>query len=129
MAAGEQTPETKYARVGEDRIAYQVFGEGGIDLLYLPAMADCIDMRWQWPPYARFLHHLGGLSRVIMFDRRGQGASEVPSGDALPSWEQLADDVRAVLDAVASESAVIWPKRMQVMRSSSRPATRHERGA
>jgi class 3 adenylate cyclase len=107
MAARDEIPETKFARVGEDRIAYQVFGEGDVDLIYLSSMSDCVDGRWLWPPYASFLRHLAARARVITFDRRGVGASDAPSGEALPSWEQHADDVRAVLDEVASERAVI----------------------
>ena len=107
MAGGEQVPETQYAAVGDDRIAYQVFGEGDMDLLWVPASADCIDLRWDWPPYERFLRWLGARARVISFDRRGTGASDRPSGDNLPLWERWADDARAVLDTVGSERAVI----------------------
>jgi class 3 adenylate cyclase len=102
-----EVPETKYARLGEDRIAYQVFGEGELDLLWVSASGDCVDVRWDWPPYAQFLHWLGARARVVTFDRRGLGASDPPSGDKLPLWEQWADDARAVLDAVESERAVI----------------------
>ena len=100
-------PETRYATLGEDRIAYQVFGEGELDLLWVPGSADCIELRWDWPPYAQFLDWLGARARVIAFDRRGTGASDPPSGDNLPLWEQWADDARAVLDAVESERAVV----------------------
>jgi class 3 adenylate cyclase len=107
MARGEQIPETQYATLGEDRIAYQVFGEGEVDLLWVPASGDCIELRWDYPPYADFLFWLGAQARVISFDRRGAGASDSPSGETLPSWERWADDARAVLDAVGSERAVI----------------------
>jgi len=100
-------PETQYAALGEDRIAYQVFGHGELDLLWVPGSADCIELRWDWPPYAQFLDWLGARARVIAFDRRGTGASDAPSGDNIPLWEQWADDARAVLDAVGSERAVI----------------------
>ena len=100
-------PETQYAKIDGDRIAYQVFGEGDIDLLWVPASADCIDLRWDWPPYEQFLDWLGTRARVIGFDRRGTGASDPPSGASLPLWEQWADDVRAVLDAVGSGRAVV----------------------
>jgi class 3 adenylate cyclase/pimeloyl-ACP methyl ester carboxylesterase len=100
-------PDTHYAVVGEDRVAFQVFGDGDLDLLWVPASADCIELRWDWPPYAQFLEWLGARARVIAFDRRGTGASDAPSGDPLPLWEQWADDAQAVLDAVGSERAVI----------------------
>jgi class 3 adenylate cyclase len=100
-------PETQYATLGKDRIAYQVFGEGDLDLLWVPASGDCIDLRWDLPPYAQYLEWLGGKSRVISFDRRGVGASDAPTGDSLPLWEQWAEDARAVLDAIGSHGAVI----------------------
>ena len=100
-------PETQYATLGEDRIAYQVFGEGEVDLLFVPPSGDCIELRWDWPPYADYLRWLGAQARVIAFDRRGSGASDAPSGETLPSWERWADDARAVLDTVGSERAVI----------------------
>jgi class 3 adenylate cyclase len=103
-----EVPETKYAAIGEDRIAYQVFGHGELDLLWSAGSGDCIELRWDWPPYAQFLDWLGARVRVISFDRRGTGASDPPSDDdKLPLWEQAADDARAVLDAVGSERAVI----------------------
>lgn len=100
-------PETKFAKLGDDRIAYQVFGNGELDLIWVPASGDCIELRWDWPPYAQFLDWLGTKARVIAFDRRGSGASDPPSGESLPLWEQWAEDARAVLDAVGSERAVI----------------------
>ena len=107
MARGEQIPETQYATFGEDRIAYQVFGDGEVDLLYVPASGDCIDLRWDLPPYADFLFWLGTQARVISLDRRGAGASDAPSGGPLPSWERWADGARAVLDEVGSERTVV----------------------
>jgi len=108
-AVGAMTaiPDTEYATLGEDRIAYQVYGGGELDLLWVPASADCIELRWDWPPYAKFLDWLGARARVIAFDRRGTGASDPPSGESLPLWEQWADDARAVLDAVESKRAVV----------------------
>ena len=102
-----KVPDTQYAALGDDVIAYQVFGKGDVDLLYVPATGDCIDLRWDWEPYADFLSWLGDRARVISFDRRGSGASDTPSGETLPTWEQWADDARAVLDAAGSERAVI----------------------
>jgi pimeloyl-ACP methyl ester carboxylesterase len=100
-------PATRYTALGEDRIAYQVFGEGELDLLWVPSTGDCVDLSWDWPPYADFLDWLGTKARVIAFDRRGAGASDPASGDSLPWWEQWAEDARAVLDAVGSDRAVI----------------------
>ncbi len=100
-------PETRYARLGEDRVAYQVLGDGPLDLLYAPARGDSLDLRFDWPPLGDFLRRLASFSRLIMFDRRGTGASDSISYEGLSLWEQWADDVRAVLDAVGSERAAI----------------------
>jgi class 3 adenylate cyclase/alpha-beta hydrolase superfamily lysophospholipase len=104
----DQGPETRFAWLGEDRVAFQVFGDGDIDLLYVSASGDPVDLRWNWPPYARFLHRLGTFARVITFDPRGLGSSDRPSGEPLPSWEQWVDDARAVLDTAESERAVVF---------------------
>lgn len=96
MATAEPVPNTQYVTLGEDRIAFQVFGEGDVDLVYLPGIGECIDLRWEWPSYGTFLRQLAGCARVIMFDRRGMGASEDPSGEEPPSWERCADEARAV---------------------------------
>jgi class 3 adenylate cyclase len=105
--AGNGVPQTQYAWSGHDRVAFQVFGGGDVDLLFAAASGDALDMRWYWPPYADFLRRLGEHVRVIMFDRRGSGASDRASGEPLPGWEQWTDDARAVLDAVGSERAVV----------------------
>jgi class 3 adenylate cyclase len=105
---GDEVPETRYAWSGEDRVAFQVFGEGDLDFLFTSASGDALDLRWSWPPYADFLRRLGAQARVIMFDRRGMGSSERASGEPLPVWEQWADDARAVLDAVGSERTVVF---------------------
>ena len=105
--AGDKDPETQFAWSGNDRVAYQVFGDGDIDLLFASASGDAMDMRWYWPPYVDFLRRLGTQARLIMFDRRGSGSSDRASGEPLSPWEQWADDARAVLDAVGSERAVL----------------------
>jgi class 3 adenylate cyclase len=102
-----EVPETRFARVGDDRVAYQVFGEGPPDLIFMAGTGDAIDVRWEWPPYAHFLRRLASFSRVTMFDPRGQGASDrvVPG---VSVWEDWAQDARAVLDAVGSERAALF---------------------
>jgi class 3 adenylate cyclase len=107
MGVEELIPETRFTMLGDDRIAYQVFGEGNVDLLWVGSTGDGIDTRWYWAPYASFLHRLATEARVIMFDMRGSGASDSPSGESLPGWERWADEARAVLDAVLSERAVL----------------------
>ncbi len=99
-------PETEYTRIGDDSIAYQVVGEGP-DLVYIAGLTSHVDLRWDFPPMARFLERLASFSRLIMFDRRGFGASDpVPSG--VLTWEEWADDLRVVMDAAGSERAALF---------------------
>jgi class 3 adenylate cyclase len=108
MSAGEQVPETRFTWVGNDRVAYQVFGDGPIDLVYVMGTTLTIDLAWDWPPLAHFFRRLASFSRVIMFDRRGSGASDRVTGAGLSIWEHWADDIRAVQDAAGSERAAIY---------------------
>src|SRR6516165_9199129 len=102
-----EVPRTQFAKLGRDRIAYQVLGEGPVDLVWIPGIGDALDIRWEYPPYASLLRRLASFSRLIMLDRRGMGASDPVSLEALPSWEEWADDALAVLDAVGSERAAL----------------------
>lgn len=99
-------PRTKYARNGGISIAYQVFGEGAVDLVYVPGWVSHVEHMWEDPSYARFLHRLGGFTRVLMFDKRGTGLSDRDVG--LPTLEERMDDVRAVMDTVGSRRAAIF---------------------
>src|SRR6516162_3336125 len=107
MLADVPIPQTMFTRVGGNRIAYQVVGEGPPDLMWLSGLGEPIDARWDYPPCASFVRRLASFSRLIMFDRRGVGASDPVPVESLPSWEGWADDVVAVLDAVGSERTVI----------------------
>ena len=98
-------PRTKYAKSGNVRIAYQVFGDGALDLVYVPGWISHVEHAWEEPGYARFLARLATFARVITFDKRGTGLSDHDSG--LPTLEERMDDVRAVMDAVGSERAAI----------------------
>jgi class 3 adenylate cyclase/pimeloyl-ACP methyl ester carboxylesterase len=102
-----EVPPTKFAKLGDDRIAYQVVGDGPLDLLWAPGVGDALDARWDYAPCASFLWRLASFSRLIMLDRRGMGASDPLPLEALPSWEEFADDALAVLDAVGSERTVL----------------------
>lgn len=102
-------PETRFAKLGQDRIAYQVIGEGPLDLIFMPGSGVVIDSAWDYPPLAAILSRLGTICRLIIFDRRGSGASDAgPAEEGLASWEMWADDAQAVLDAVGSERAAIF---------------------
>jgi len=104
MGAGVQ-PETRYAWLGQDRIAYQVLGEGPPDLVMTGAVT--IDVAWEDPGVALFLRSLASFSRLILFDRRSTGASDPPPPDPLPPWESSAEELAVVLDEVGSERAAI----------------------
>jgi class 3 adenylate cyclase len=101
------TPETQYVSVGDADIAYQVIGDGPIDLVFHHGMCH-VDLQWDVRPEAEFLRALAGFSRLILFDRRGTGASERGSSPALPTWEEWGEDLRAVLDEVGSEQLAIF---------------------
>ena len=90
------------------QLVTQLFGDGDVDLIYLSGVGDCIDVRWEWPSYASFLRRLSTHARVIVFDQRGSGASDNPSGEPLPPWERWVDDAQVVLDTVDSGRAVVF---------------------
>jgi class 3 adenylate cyclase len=101
-------PETTYAWNGNVALAYQVFGDGPVDLVYLQGYTSHVDLNWESPYLARFLKGLGKLARVIHTDRRGWGCSDRFSpGDVAP-LEVQADDLIAVMDAAGSERAIIF---------------------
>jgi len=100
-----ERPETHYAQSGDLQIAYQVVGDGPLDLVFVPMTVSHIDAAWDVPEIARLLERLASFSRLIAFDRRGSGMSDGTPGVA--SLEGQVDDVRAVLRAVGSEQAVL----------------------
>lgn len=102
------TPETHYALSGNVHIAYQVVGDGPIDLVQVPGWVSNVELIWEDPSYARFLRRLASFSRLILFDKRGTGLSDRVATDALPTLEERMDDVRAVLDAVGSQRAALF---------------------
>ena len=96
-------PDIRYARSADVAIAYQVVGDGPVDLVFVPFFGN---IRWYWelPLYARFLERLASFSRLILFDKRGTGLSDRPRTLTL---ETQMDDIRAVLDTVGSERAAL----------------------
>lgn len=99
------TPLTRYAQSGDASIAYQVTGEGPLDLLFLPGWISQVEQLWEAPALRRYLEQLATFSRVILFDRRGSGLSDrLPEGQGL---EQDELDALAVLDAAGSERAAL----------------------
>jgi class 3 adenylate cyclase/pimeloyl-ACP methyl ester carboxylesterase len=107
MGPEERIPETKFAKLGNDRIAYQIVGDGPVDLLWVSGIGDPLDARWEYGPYASFMWRLASFSRLIMMDRRGMGASDPVPLEALPRWEEFVDDALAVLDAARSDKTVL----------------------
>jgi len=101
-----EVPETAYARDGDVRIAYQVFGDGPLDLLFATGGMIPVDIGWEDPGFARFMRRLATFSRVVLFDSRGWGASRTTL-ETLPTVEEWADDLRLVLDSVGIERAAV----------------------
>ena len=99
-------PETSYAKSGSVSVAYQVIGEGSIDLVLVPGFVSHVEVAWEEPKLARFLTRLASFSRLIVFDKRGTGMSDpVPSP---PSMDERMDDIGAVMDAVGSARAAMF---------------------
>ena len=98
--------ETRFAKAGELSIAYQVLGEGDVDVILVPQWLSNIEQYWEHPSAAYFLRRLASFSRLIMFDKRGSGLSDTVPGTQ--TLEERMDDVLAVMDAVGSERAVLF---------------------
>ncbi|MEX2103313.1 MAG: alpha/beta hydrolase, partial [Gaiellaceae bacterium] len=100
-----ELPETRYARSGKVSIAYQVLGEGPPDLVFVPGLISNVEYAWQQPALAAWLRSLASYSRLIWFDKRGTGVSDRVTD--VPTLETRMDDVRAVMDEVGSQQAVL----------------------
>ncbi len=98
-------PQTQYAESDGLSIAYQVFGSGTTDLVFVPGIVSHIELNWEYPNQARMQRQLGQHFRVIMFDKRGQGLSDRFEG--VPTLEERMDDVRDVMHAAGSRRAVL----------------------
>jgi len=103
-----QTPETRYAKSGGVNIAYQVVGEGPVDLVYVPGWVSHIELAWELPDLVSGFERMASFARLILFDKRGTGMSDPVPAQELPTLEQRMDDVRAVMDAVGSERAAVF---------------------
>jgi class 3 adenylate cyclase/pimeloyl-ACP methyl ester carboxylesterase len=97
-------PNTRYAKSGDVHVAYQVLGDGPVDLVFVPPMASHLELQWEEPLEAAFFRRLASFCRLVRFDKRGQGLSDrTPLG----SIDERMDDIRAVMDAVGSERAAL----------------------
>ena len=98
--------ETRYADSGGLKIAFQIFGQGDLDLVFIPGWVSNVEHVWTMPEFAEFGTRLARFARVVLIDRRGTGLSDPIAG--APTLEERMDDVRAVMDAVGWQRAVIW---------------------
>ena len=103
-----QIPETRYVASQEGGyVAYQVFGSGPPDLVFITHWVTNVDAMWEEPTLAAYMQRLASFSRVICFDKRGSGVSDPVSLASLPTIEQWSDDAIAVTDAVGVEKAAL----------------------
>jgi class 3 adenylate cyclase len=100
-------PETRYARSGDEMVAYQVTGEGNpVDLVQAPGTVSHLELFWEFPEGASLVERLSSFARLIRFDKRGTGMSDRPPGPA--TLEERTDDIRAVMDAAGSQRAFVF---------------------
>ena len=100
-----EEPRTRYARSGDLEIAYQVLGDGPLDIVFVPLFISSLDALWEIPDASRLLRRIASFSRLILFDRRGSGMSDGVPGIA--SLEDQIDDVRAVIEAAGAEHPAV----------------------
>jgi class 3 adenylate cyclase/pimeloyl-ACP methyl ester carboxylesterase len=100
-------PETHYAKKDSVHIAYQVVGEGDLDLLLVSSWFSHLEARWEIPGFAHLLRRLSSFSRLISFDKHGMGLSDPIPLDRLPPLEEWMDDVRAVLDEIGCQRGAV----------------------
>ncbi|MGB2711470.1 MAG: alpha/beta hydrolase, partial [Conexibacter sp.] len=118
-------PETRYARAGDAHLAYQVVGEGPVDLVYVPPSLQQVEHLWAEPRVATFFERLARFSRLILFDRRGTGLSD-PIAAATTLEDQM-EDVAAVMDAVGSTQAALFAQSEGATMAALYAATHPER--
>jgi pimeloyl-ACP methyl ester carboxylesterase/DNA-binding winged helix-turn-helix (wHTH) protein/class 3 adenylate cyclase len=107
FALPSAVPETRYVQNGDVNIAYQVVGDGDLDIVFVMGWVSHLEYFWKHPSFASFLNRLASFSRLILFDKRGTGLSDRVAIKDLPTLEQRMEDVHAVMDAVGSERAVL----------------------
>jgi pimeloyl-ACP methyl ester carboxylesterase len=101
-----QPPRTRYAKSGDVSIAYQVIGDAPLTLVYAPGWISRVEVMWEDPHFSQFITRLAAFARVVMFDKRGTGASDRDGG--YPTLDDRMDDIRAVMDAVGVERAALF---------------------
>jgi class 3 adenylate cyclase len=117
--------ETRYADTGAGSVAYQVVGDGPIDLLLVPNWITHIEGLWEIPAMAAYVNRLASFGRVIMYDQRGTGMSDPVPLDALPTLEERMDEARIVLDTVGVDRAAVlgyeWGGQLGAMFAATYP--------
>jgi pimeloyl-ACP methyl ester carboxylesterase len=101
-----EVPETRYAKSGDVHVAYQVIGDGALNLVFVPGFVSNVEAIWENPDSAHFFSRLAAFSKLIVFDKRGTGLSDRMAGIA--NLEDRMDDVRAVMDAAGAEQAALF---------------------
>ncbi len=99
-------PETRYAKAAGGNVAYQVVGDGPLDLVVAPGWVSHVDLLWRDPGWERFIRGFASFARVILFDHRGTGLSDPV--DSVPTLENRMDDLHAVMEAARSERAALF---------------------
>jgi class 3 adenylate cyclase/pimeloyl-ACP methyl ester carboxylesterase len=107
MPAPREMSETRYVDVGDADVAYRVVGDGPVDLVWFEGLGGHVDSHEAYPTNP-FVSDLWSFCRLIFLDRRGTGGSDGLARNAMPAWEEWADDLRAVLDAAGSDTAAIY---------------------
>src|ERR1700730_17879640 len=101
------SPETRYAKSGEVRIAYQVVGQGPLDLVFVPGCISNLEVHWEEAAFSHLLHRLATFTRLILLQQRGTGLSDRGDGAAPPRLKTHVDDLRAVMEAAGSGRAAL----------------------
>ena len=101
-----EVPSTHYVKSDDVYIAYQVLGEGPLDLIFVPGFVSNVEAIWQSPNRSRFLRRLASFCRVIIFDKRGTGMSD--RGSQIFTLEQRMHDVQTILNEVGSDRAALF---------------------
>jgi pimeloyl-ACP methyl ester carboxylesterase/DNA-binding SARP family transcriptional activator len=104
--ADADSPVTRFTRRGELALAYQVLGEGPIDLVFIPGFTGHLEVRWEDPTLSRLFRRLAAGCRLVLLDKRGTGMSDRAGG--YPPLPEHVDDVLAVMDAVGSRRAALF---------------------
>jgi class 3 adenylate cyclase len=108
LCAVSDVPEVQYTVTADGvHVAYQVIGDGPLDLVFMPSGVSNLEVEWESPELARFLRRLASFARLIRYDMRGTGLSDPANPNDWPTLERRADDALAVLDAIGSERAAL----------------------